>query len=256
MNFYKHHIGDYAQATSHLSFIEDAAYSRLIRKYYADEKPLPQEVSKVQRLVGARTREERAAVETVLNEFFTLTDDGWRNKRCDEEIELAMAASESSEERRENERERQKRHREERSKLFAVLAQAGVHLPFNTKTETLRSRVTALAGHAVVTDSSRVTGVTRNGLATAIQTPDSRHQTPDVDPLRSSSPVSMTPSPSSGPGRAAGSVKNDTGGAEKSRRPRERDPSPAEIAARRAAESAALPEPVRTAIAGGLKAVP
>lgn len=86
MNYYEHHIGDYAEATAHLSFVEDAAYARCIRKYYALERPLPTDVKAVQRLIGARTREEKAAVETVLNEFFERHDDGWHQKRCDEEI--------------------------------------------------------------------------------------------------------------------------------------------------------------------------
>jgi len=86
MNYYEHHLGDYAQATAHLSFVEDAAYSRLIRKYYAQEKPLPADLAATQRLVGARTKEEREAVEVVLAEFFEMRDDGWHNKRCDEEI--------------------------------------------------------------------------------------------------------------------------------------------------------------------------
>ena len=86
MNYYEHHLGDYAQATAHLSFIEDAAYSRCIRKYYADERPLPVSIAAVQRLVGARTREEREAVAVVLREFFVLSEDGWHNKRCDEEL--------------------------------------------------------------------------------------------------------------------------------------------------------------------------
>ena len=86
MNYYEHHIGDYAQATAHLSFIEDAAYSRLIRKYYAEEKNLPVDIKSVQRLVGARTKEEREAVANILDEFFTLEADGWHNKRCDAEI--------------------------------------------------------------------------------------------------------------------------------------------------------------------------
>lgn len=96
MNFYKHHIGDYAQATAHLSFIEDAAYSRLIRKYYAEEKPLPPEVKAVQRLVGARTKEEKQAVSDVLVEFFELQEDGWHSKRCDAEIERANAQAETN----------------------------------------------------------------------------------------------------------------------------------------------------------------
>lgn len=86
MNYYEHHIGDFAQATAHLSFVEDAAYSRLIRKYYAEEKPMPADIKAVQRLVGARTKEERQAVADILDEFFELEFDGWHNKRCDAEI--------------------------------------------------------------------------------------------------------------------------------------------------------------------------
>lgn len=86
MNYYEHHIGDYAQATAHLTFVEDAAYSRLIRKYYAEEKPLPADLSAVQRLIGARTKEEKSAVDSVLKEFFFLEEDGWHNKRADLEI--------------------------------------------------------------------------------------------------------------------------------------------------------------------------
>ncbi|QWD91646.1 YdaU family protein [Polynucleobacter sp. MWH-Braz-FAM2G] len=86
MNYYEHHIGDYAEATAHLTFTEDATYSRLIRKYYATEKPLPVDVKLVQRLINARTKEEKNAVVSVLNEFFNLRDDGWRQERCDHEI--------------------------------------------------------------------------------------------------------------------------------------------------------------------------
>ena len=86
MNYYEHHLGDYAEATAHLSFVEDAAYSRMIRKYYAQEKPLPADPKVVQRLIGARTKEEREAVDTVLGEFFVLEIDGHHNARCDAEI--------------------------------------------------------------------------------------------------------------------------------------------------------------------------
>ncbi len=86
MNYYEHHIGDYAEATSHLSLLEDAVYSRLIRKYYATERALPADLKTVQRLVGARSPDELAAVEVILNEFFVLQPDGWHNERCDEEI--------------------------------------------------------------------------------------------------------------------------------------------------------------------------
>lgn len=86
MNYYQHHIGDYAAATAHLSLIEDAIYSRLLRRYYLQEAPLPVDVAQTARLAGARTPDEIATVELILGEFFTLTDEGWRNKRADEEI--------------------------------------------------------------------------------------------------------------------------------------------------------------------------
>lgn len=98
MNFYKHHIGDFDQATRHLSFVEDAAYSRLIRKYYAEERPLPKDLKKILRLIGARTKEEKSAVEAVLEEFFVLMDDGWHQTRCDEELEAARAKAEKNRE--------------------------------------------------------------------------------------------------------------------------------------------------------------
>ncbi|MGS0573484.1 YdaU family protein [Xanthomonas oryzae pv. oryzicola] len=86
MNYFEHHIGDYAAATAHLSLLEDAVYSRLLRRYYLQEEPLPAEVCMVARLVGARAAEEVEAVQVVLEEFFTLQEDGWHNKRADEEI--------------------------------------------------------------------------------------------------------------------------------------------------------------------------
>ncbi len=93
MHYFRLHINDYAQATAHLSMVEDAAYTRLLRKYYADERPLPADIDRLQRLVGARTREEKNAVKTVLEEFFFRDGDFFRNKRADEE--LAEYASKS-----------------------------------------------------------------------------------------------------------------------------------------------------------------
>ena len=87
MNYAELHLNDWAEATAHLSFIEDAAYFRLIRKVYATESPLPVDVAQIQRLVAAKTREEKAAVESVLREFFALEADGWHNKRCDLELQ-------------------------------------------------------------------------------------------------------------------------------------------------------------------------
>lgn len=86
MHYYEHHIGDFAAATAHLTFIEDAAYSRLLRIYYRDEKPLPTDIKAVQRLAGARSRDEKQAVAVVIDEFFRLSADGYRQKRADDVI--------------------------------------------------------------------------------------------------------------------------------------------------------------------------
>lgn len=87
MRHYAHHIGDYISATAHLSFIEDAAYRRLLDRYYQDEKPLPPDLQLVCKLVRAVSRHEKDAVRRVLNEFFTFTpEEGWKQCRADTEI--------------------------------------------------------------------------------------------------------------------------------------------------------------------------
>lgn len=91
VNFYPFHIGDYTADTRHLSILEDGAYRRLLDLYYTREAPLPSALGEIQRLVAARDRVEKKAVETVLHEFFKLTDAGWSHERCDKEI--AVAAS-------------------------------------------------------------------------------------------------------------------------------------------------------------------
>ena len=87
MNFYPFHIGDYLSATRHLSWDEDAAYRRLLDAYYTSERPLPGDERQVFRLVVATTEAQREAVRIVLQEFFTLGDDGYTNNRADREIE-------------------------------------------------------------------------------------------------------------------------------------------------------------------------
>lgn len=86
MNYCEFHLGDYAKAAGHLSLIEHGVYFGLLRKYYSGEKPLPVDVGDVQRLVGARTEEEKDATLIVLREFFVLSEDGHHQARCDEEI--------------------------------------------------------------------------------------------------------------------------------------------------------------------------
>ena len=85
MNYYPFHLGDYAAHTGHLEPMEDLAYRRLLDQYYLREGSLPADVQVTAKLV--RMRSMAADVESVLNEFFTLTELGWSHSRCDLEIE-------------------------------------------------------------------------------------------------------------------------------------------------------------------------
>lgn len=84
MNHYTHHLGDYLKDAGHLSLLEHGVYRRLLDVYYIREAPLP--ADQVYRLVGARTDEEREAVDSVLSEFFERDGNSWRQARCDREI--------------------------------------------------------------------------------------------------------------------------------------------------------------------------
>lgn len=84
MNYYERHLGDYAKDTAHLTMIEHGAYSLLLDRYYGTEQGIP--ADQAHRIARARTKEEKAAVDVVLAEFFLLVDGIWTNQRAEEEI--------------------------------------------------------------------------------------------------------------------------------------------------------------------------
>lgn len=93
MNYYPFHIGDYASATRHLSWDEDMAYRRLMDAYYTREAPIPSDRRQAYRLACANTPEQREAIDVVLAEFFEETPEGWRNSRCDAELDAFQTKS-------------------------------------------------------------------------------------------------------------------------------------------------------------------
>ena len=192
MNYFELHIGDYAEATAHLTFVEDAAYIRLLRKYYATEKPLPADLKQVQRLVGARSKEEKNAVQAVLEEFFSLQDDGWHNARCDAEIAKFQEGEPEREAKKSNEEARLKRHREERARLFSLLNKAGLHAPWNISMGELREMVKGLPATEHETHVSPLPATAPATPATATQSPVTSHQTPVIKPNPSSSSQAST----------------------------------------------------------------
>ena len=96
MNYYERHLGDYAKDTAHLTMIEHGAYSLLLDRYYSTEQGIPND--QAHRVARARTREEKQAVDSVLSEFFTLTDGVWINNRCSEEITKAQTKIKAAQE--------------------------------------------------------------------------------------------------------------------------------------------------------------
>jgi uncharacterized protein YdaU (DUF1376 family) len=182
LNYIEFHIGDYAEATAHLTFVEDAAYIRMLRKYYSTEKPLPADLKAVQRLVAARTKEEREAVETVLNEFFTLQGDGWHNSRCDAELARFKDGEPEREVKKQNEENRLKRHREERARLFKALTDAGQHAPWNIGMSELRELVKRVAATPTETHVPPLPATAPATPATATQSPITNTQTPVLKP--------------------------------------------------------------------------
>jgi uncharacterized protein YdaU (DUF1376 family) len=82
MHYYNFNIGDYMKHTLHLTPEEDLAYRRLLDMYYDTEAPIPSNIP----LVSRRLRMDSKIVESVLNEFFELTEEGYKNYRADGEI--------------------------------------------------------------------------------------------------------------------------------------------------------------------------
>lgn len=86
MHYYTRHLGDYTMSTAHLSMIEHGAYTLLLDQHYATEKPLPTDMNMLCRILRASSKVEVAAIKAVLEQFWTLTDTGWVQKRAQEEM--------------------------------------------------------------------------------------------------------------------------------------------------------------------------
>jgi uncharacterized protein YdaU (DUF1376 family) len=81
MHYYQFNIGDYMRDTAHLDEMEDLAYRRMLDLYYLRESPLPDDVKEIAKLIRMRMHCE--CIANVLQEFFTLGDNGWFNAKAD-----------------------------------------------------------------------------------------------------------------------------------------------------------------------------
>ncbi len=85
-HWYPRYSGDYRAKTAGLSLIQHGAYTLLLDEYYNTGKPLSANASVLHRICSALAPEEQEAINFILEQFFIKTDEGYRNKRADEEL--------------------------------------------------------------------------------------------------------------------------------------------------------------------------
>lgn len=203
INWYEHHIKDYDSATAHLSWDEDMAYTRMLRWYYRQERPLPPDLVDVCRLVRAATDLQRQAVEQVLREFFVLQADGYHQGRADEVLAAYQAGEPERQAKKANEATRLARHREERAELFRQLTAAGVHLPWNARIDTVREAVAKLSATPPATPAAPSTP-SKNAPATKPATASATPATATHYPLPTTHyPLPKTKSIPGGSGKSS-----------------------------------------------------
>lgn len=96
MHYFQFNIGDYQSHTAHLTEIEDLAYRRLLDWYYLHESPIPLNIDEISRQIRMRSHSD--CIASVLNEYFSHTEDGWIHHRANKEIAKVGIKSEKASE--------------------------------------------------------------------------------------------------------------------------------------------------------------
>ena len=84
MHYFSFHIRDYRSKTGYLTRMQNLAYRLLLEECYMTERPLPSDPAECARKIGMSDCVDD--VRLVLNDFFELGEDGYRNRRCEEEL--------------------------------------------------------------------------------------------------------------------------------------------------------------------------
>jgi len=85
MHWYKRHVGDYAARTGHLTLLEHGVLTLLLDRLHESEKPFTSRDA--HRICRPKSKQEKAAVESVLDEFFTHTPSGYVSEAALKQIE-------------------------------------------------------------------------------------------------------------------------------------------------------------------------
>ena len=86
MHYYQWKIGDYRRDTAHLSHLEHGIYRTLIDTYMLNEAPLTGDIQELERKHNIKTKNEKQALLSVLNDFFKFENETFLHCRCDENI--------------------------------------------------------------------------------------------------------------------------------------------------------------------------
>jgi len=85
---------DYIADTGHLALDEHGVYLLLMAHYYRTRRPLPANAPVLHRICRCTSDAEKAAVDKVLGEFFSLDGDLYRHHRIEDELSKATDISE------------------------------------------------------------------------------------------------------------------------------------------------------------------
>lgn len=97
MHFYPFNIPDYRQDAGHLTLEEHYIYRHLIDEYYLEEAPLTLDKRMLMRRMRL-TPDQAWALDSVLEEFFSETDNGYIHTRIEAELSTIYAKSDKARE--------------------------------------------------------------------------------------------------------------------------------------------------------------
>ncbi|MGI9143603.1 MAG: YdaU family protein [Fluviibacter sp.] len=97
MHYYSFNVADYRKDTTHLTPIEHYIYRTLIDWYYLDEIPIPLDTQLVLRKLGLSKQYEDNLI-NIVNEFFILTDFGYKHTRIESDIAKFLQNAEKNKE--------------------------------------------------------------------------------------------------------------------------------------------------------------
>jgi uncharacterized protein YdaU (DUF1376 family) len=88
MNFYRRFPGDYAADTQHLSTFQHGCYTLLLDHLYSTEKPIAS-LEDARRIARTTNGVQRCQLQSVLDQYFVIRENGYWHKRVDEELKHA-----------------------------------------------------------------------------------------------------------------------------------------------------------------------